>query len=424
MSWPLGLTVENRGWQDTRLRSFLTRRKRYGRSDLPLLSVNLPVGVTKRLDQDGRPAPSLDLGGYQEVRPGDVVMNQLGKPHGAIGVSTFHGITSPAYFVAEIGPSAEPRYVHHLLRTELFIGEYQRRGKNQPPNQFDISWDQFRDIELSLPPLAEQRAIADYLDAETARIDALIAKKQQLIHLLEERRLDKTETVITGLAFGEKVSRTGYFSRVPAKWGETLLRHLLVSVQTGPFGSQLHAEEYVDGNGWPVVNPANIRDGRITPIDSMMISDIKRAELGRHILREGDIVFGRRGEMGRAGLVTPTEAGWLCGTGSLRLRLADERLQADYLERLLRTQALKQYFLLNSVGSTMDNLNSEIVLDMPCLLPPIEAQSELVRQANLIDRQTRSAVGSFAQQIALLAERRQALVTACVTGEFDVPGAA
>ena len=187
MSWPFGVGTPRAGWGATQLRTFLTRQKRTGKPELPLLSVNLPRGVVLRREGDGRPAPAEDLSGYQEVRPGDLVMNQLGKPHGAIGSSDYHGIISPAYFVAVIGTSAEPRFVHHLLRTRLYISEYERRGKNMPPSQFDISWEQFRNIDVTLPPLAEQQAIADYLDTETARIDALIEKKRRLLGLLEEQ---------------------------------------------------------------------------------------------------------------------------------------------------------------------------------------------------------------------------------------------
>jgi type I restriction enzyme, S subunit len=148
MTRPFGYGREPAGWRRTQLRSFLTRRRRSARTDLPLLSVNLPHGVVPRFEGDGRPAPSEDLSNYQLVEKGDLVMNQLGKPHGALGVSQYVGIISPAYFVATIGSDAEPRFIHHLLRTRLYISEYERRGKFMPPSQFDISWEDFRSTQL------------------------------------------------------------------------------------------------------------------------------------------------------------------------------------------------------------------------------------------------------------------------------------
>lgn len=128
------------------------------------------------------------------------MVNQLGKPHGALGVSDHHGIISPAYFVAEVSEEADPKFVHHLLRTLLYISEYERRGKYMPPSQFDISWEQFRDIPGVLPPLSEQRAIASYLDTETARIDTIVSMKRQLVDLLEERWIElRRSRVLCGL---------------------------------------------------------------------------------------------------------------------------------------------------------------------------------------------------------------------------------
>ena len=180
MTRPFDYGPNPRGWHPTQLRSFLSRNRLRDRAELPLLSVNLPQGVVLRVEGDGRPAPSDDLSSYQVVRKGDLVMNQLGKPHGALGVSSYDGIISPAYFVAAISAAAEPRFVHHLLRTRLYISEYEKRGKFMPPSQFDISWEAFRTIPVVMPPLTEQRVIADYLDRETGRIDALIAAKKRL----------------------------------------------------------------------------------------------------------------------------------------------------------------------------------------------------------------------------------------------------
>lgn len=186
MSRPFQYGRQPRGWLPTQLRSFLYRRREANRPDLSLLSVNLPYGVVRRQDGDGRPAPSEDLSAYQVVHVGDLVMNQLGKPHGALGVSAYAGIISPAYFVAAIRATAAPRFVHHMLRTRLYISEYERRGKFMPPSQFDISWDQFRSIPALMPPLARQQEIAEFVDAELARIDNVIAAKHRLLELLDE----------------------------------------------------------------------------------------------------------------------------------------------------------------------------------------------------------------------------------------------
>jgi type I restriction enzyme S subunit len=287
------------------------------------------------------------------------------------------------------------------------------------------SWEKLSEYRLQASSLRDQRAIADYLDAETARIDALIEKRRRMIELLEEW----SNSLMTRAVLGhdrrgvQRPSLSGFYGVVPELWAETSLRHLRCEVQTGPFGSQLHAEDYVE-DGWPIVNPMNIVDGEITRVPTMTISESKRAELGRHILRDGDVVFGRRGEMGRAGLVGPEQVGWICGTGSLRLRLHGSPLAPSYLKLILETTPGKAYFQLASVGSTMDNLNSEILLDFPILVPPRDEQDQIVRQVATMRATRVLLTTNLEKQIELTAEYRQALITAAVTGQLDIPGVA
>jgi len=306
------------------------------------------------------------------------------------------------------------------------IEEFAKRSKGIRPSQWDLPWDEFRNIRVLLPPLTDQRAIADFLDDETTRIDAIITRKQSMIELLSEQTRAWAIRLVLGDLDKEagETSASWLYRVVPTGWHETALRHLGCDVQTGPFGSQLHAEEYVE-DGWPVVNPMNIVEGEIVAVEGMTVSDEKRSELARHILQPFDIVFGRRGEMGRAGMVTEGQEGWLCGTGSLRLRLKvrSSCLLPSYLKLLLETPVAKSYFELSSVGSTMDNLNSEILLAFPTLVPPLTEQAQIVEAVRDRRRIADTAKNSLCTQIELLVERRQALITAAVTGALDVSGA-
>jgi len=106
---------------------------------------------------------------------------------------------------------------------------------------------------------------------------------------------------------------------IPSRWCTATVQDVLYEIQTGPFGSSLHQSDYQRG-GTPVINPASIQDGAIVPIAKMAVGRAILDRLSSFRLRAGDIVMGRRGEMGRCALVTDREAGWLCGTGSLILR--------------------------------------------------------------------------------------------------------
>lgn len=359
------------------------------------------------------------------VRPGDTIVStvrtylravlpiqEVSEP---LVVSTGFAVVTPR--------DVEPRFLAWYLQSDPFVDEVVARstGVSYPA----INPSDMARLLVPVPPVARQRAVAAFLESETTRLDALIHHRRRMARLLAQRISSQLDRLVLGLD-GPKLepSRSGYFQAVPCDWSETSARHLGCSVQTGPFGSQLHQEEYVVG-GWPVVNPLNLQRGEIVGIDTMTISDAKRAELGRHVLKPGDIVFGRRGEMGRAGLVGDDQAGWLCGTGSLRLRLAEDApLRPPFLKLLLESAALRAYFELTSVGSTMDNLNSEILLAMPCLVPPQAEQERIEHEVGDARRAHRAAMRSMNRQLELLEERRAALITAAVTGELDIPGVA
>ena len=167
-----------------------SRSKEAGRPDLQPLSVFLGDGVVPRASRnDNHNRLGADMSNYLVVRPGDIVFNKLRTWQGGLGVSRFEGVVSPAYYVCRPNEEIDSRYYHYLLRSAAYLAELTRVSKFMPPSQFDIAWDDLKALSVPQPSLEEQRAIADFLEVETARIDSLIDKKQQLIHLLEERIL-------------------------------------------------------------------------------------------------------------------------------------------------------------------------------------------------------------------------------------------
>jgi type I restriction enzyme S subunit len=170
------------------------------------------------------------------------------------------------------------------------------------------------------------------------------------------------------------------FGVIPGDWEVRVLSEITKKIQTGPFGSQLHSYDYVL-EGTPIINPSNLLEGKIIPDDNNGISNSKVRELSRYTLFEGDIVVGRRGEMGRAGYVTSNENGWICGTGSLLIRLDKNLSNPLYLNEVLKTNRIKCWLSLNSVGTTMENINAKIVGLLPLPLPPTIAEQTAIATA-------------------------------------------
>ena len=163
---------------------------------------------------------------------------------------------------------------------------------------------------------------------------------------------------------------------IPEGWCWVRYSELMNSMSTGPFGSMLHKSDYVQ-DGIPLVNPANIVNGRIVASNKMMVSTETAKRLESYILKAGMIIMGRRGEMGRCAVVGYQENGWLCGTGSFFM-MHTCHMYVHYISMLFSTPYAKGYLSGASVGTTMSNLNHKILSDMPVPLPPLAEQKRIV----------------------------------------------
>lgn len=155
------------------------------------------------------------------------------------------------------------------------------------------------------------------------------------------------------------------------------LANLVVSkgLQTGPFGSQLKAEEYTE-DGIPVVMPKDIYGGKIKT-DTIARTSIEKAKsLQKHFLQEGDILFPRRGDLGRIAVASKDNEGWICGTGCLRARLSEEVLP-KYIHQFVLMPQVVRWLENNALGQTMLNLNTTIIGELPVYAPPMETQESI-----------------------------------------------
>ncbi len=196
---------------------------------------------------------------------------------------------------------------------------------------------------------------------------------------------------------------------IPENWELTTLGELLDkeggAVQTGPFGSQLHASDYV-AEGIPSVMPKNITIEGINEDDIARITQDDANRLKKYLLTKGDIVYSRRGDVEKCALVKSHEKGWLCGTGCLRVRLGDNsKLTPEYLHSYLSTPAIREWISRNAIGATMPNLNTGILKDVPLVVPTKESVQfiaeiwlDLNSKINL-NRQTNQTLEQMAQTL-------------------------
>jgi type I restriction enzyme S subunit len=390
-------------WPARRLATLFAAQARPMRPELEVLSVYRDYGVVPKASRsDNFNRTPAGAGSYQAVRAGDLVVNRMKAWQGSLGVSPFEGLVSPDYEVlAPTTNDLDPRFAHVLLRSTPMIDEYGMRSTGIRPSQWRLYWEQMRTITIPVPPLEEQRAIAGYLDRETARIDTLIEEQQRLIEMLRERRWAVVERGVALL-----------------DW-DTPLKAVATLIQTGPFGSQLKSDEYEDG-GIPVINPSHIIAGEVVPDPRIAVSAEKAAQLARHTLEEGDLVAARRGDLGRCAVVRPFAAGFLCGTGSALVRLNQTRVEPSFAAMVFSSRRNRDALSLASVGSTMDNLNSDIIGALRVPVPPPDEQCRLTTELEGATAKIDMLIAETERFIAFARERRAALITAAVTGQIDV----
>ena len=163
---------------------------------------------------------------------------------------------------------------------------------------------------------------------------------------------------------------------LPEGWAWVRLASLIELFITGPFGSALHKSDYVT-DGIPLINPMNIIDGKVIPIDKMQVSPETVERLSSFKVAPNDIVIARRGDMGRCAVVQPAQEGWLCGTGSFILRLPAV-LCSEYFAACLRSPYSVELMSGNSIGNTMLNLNQTILKSILIPVPPCTEQNRII----------------------------------------------
>lgn len=238
----------------------------------------------------------------------------------------------------------------------------------------------FKDYQkepINIPDIDTQRKISRIFD----KIDALVTSRKE-----QRTKLDQIVMSRFIEMFGDPVENPHGFRKVALSE--------LAEIKIGPFGSLLHKEDYIEG-GHPLLNPSHIVDGKVAPDSKLTISDKKYDELEAYHLHIGDVVMGRRGEMGRCAVV-PSE-GFLCGTGSLLIRTKGE-VTADYIQKIISFPSFRKTIEDMAVGQTMLNLNVPIVSKFQIIKPPIEVQKnyyKFVAQTDKSKYRQEKCIGFF-----------------------------
>jgi type I restriction enzyme S subunit len=289
------------------------------------------------------------------------------------------------------------------------------------PSMVNISMDTVRNLRVCIPPIEEQDEIAEGIDRETARIDALIAKKTRFIELLKEKRQALiTHAVTKGLDPSAPMKDSGveWIGEVPEHWSIRALR-FVAAVQTGIAKGKDHAQR--DTVRVPYLRVANVQDGYLE-LDDVAQIEIPSDEVERYQLQIGDVLMNEGGDFDKLGRghVWQGEID-LCIHQNHVFAVRPSRVMSEWLNTWTGSAPAQFFFMTRSKQSTnLASISSSNLMDLPVPCPPDNEQKSVVDQLTASLSTLDQLWQRTERSIALLKERRAALITAAVTGQIDL----
>ncbi len=281
-------------------------------------------------------------------------------------------------------------------------------------------------MPLISPPLQEQQAISAFLDRETQKIDALIAKRQRLIGLLEEKRTALISRAVTkGLDPGVPMRDTGvgWLGEVPEHWGVKRLKYLVddqeQGIQMGPFGGMLKNLVFTE-TGYKVYGQENTINNDFE-VGSRWITADQFKDLSAYAVIPGDLLLTRKGSIGKCRVVPGGVTMGVIDSDTIRVRANEQKIITRYLVRLMHEgRYLQEQILFVRRGAILSGLNTATITNLIVAVPPLDEQAEIMTFLEAETAKIDALVGKVREHTEKLREYRTALISAAVTGKIDV----
>lgn len=403
-------------WTIRRLGFFFEeRREKVSDKDFPALSVT-KSGVVPQLETA---AKTDDGDNRKKVCAGDFVINSRSDRKGSAGASSLDGSVSLINTVLRPLVGIDIGFVHHLLRSVPFQEEFYRYGKGIVADLWSTNYSEMRNIVLALPSIPEQTTIAAFLDRETGKIDALIAEQEKLLVLLAEKRQATISHAVTkGLNpdVPMKDSGVAWLSEVPGHWRVCPLKYL-VTFSSGGTPSKDNLDYWNGDIPW-----ASAKDLKVETLHDTAdhITQLAVDNRAASLLPAGTVLVVVRG-MILARIFPVTQiAVPMAINQDLKGLQPTEAVDSNYLAWLLRGSADESLQRLDEAGHGTKALRMDAWSSMQLPVPPRDEQIEI---ASFLDDETAkldALKDESERAIALLKERRSALIAAAVTGQIDV----
>ncbi|MDD7914108.1 restriction endonuclease subunit S [Polaribacter haliotis] len=393
-------------WEATRVKNIfrLVVEPAPNNNDFELLSVYTEIGVKprKELKEKGNKASTTD--GYWLVKKGDIIVNKLLAWMGAIGVSNYNGVTSPAYDILRAKVDIESNFYHYLFRNSACISELKKHSRGIMDMRLRLYFDKFGDVVIPYPSFDEQKIIVSFLDDKTTKIEDAIAIKEQQIQLLKERKQILIHKAVTkgldkNVAF--KDSGVVWIGNIPTHW-ELKRFKFIAKANKGKLPNKIVSNPY--NNLPPYMSMEYLRGG----IENQWVSDKDAI-----VINSGETLLlwdgSNSGEFikSRKGVISSTVA-------HIIFKGINENFAWYYstvLEREIRG---------NTIGMGIPHVNGKFLNNLSVLLPTISEQKEISAYIENASQKIETAIGLKQEEIAKLKEYKSSLINGVVTGKVKV----
>lgn len=394
-----------------------------------LLSVSEYYGVKPKketINEGEFLSRSESLVGYKKCSKNDLVMNIMLAWKKGLGVTNYDGIVSPAYEIFNINLKlAYPRFMNYLLRTDLYASEFKKQSYGVIDSRLRLYPDNFKEIYCILPPLNEQKQIANYLDNKIAKIDKTIEKNEKLIELLEEKRVALINQVVTkGLNPNVEMKDFGieWIGEIPEHWEIEKLKSIS---QAKPSNVDKKSKD-----DEPPVLLCNYTDVYNNEFITMNLDFMKATasydQIKKLSLDVDDIIITKDSEsaddIAVPAIVSEKLNNVVCGYHLAVIRPNTSIIYPKFLFRSLESDKINKQFEYGANGVTRFGLGTYPINNAYICMPPLNEQKQI---ANYLDKEISiiiKAIDKIKEHARLLEEYKESLIYNVVTGKVDVRG--
>ena len=391
------------GWEVSQLKYATRWKSEKGCPDAPVLSLYRDLGVVpKDSRDDNHNVTSLDTSNYKVVDVGDLVINKMKAWQGSMAVSDYRGIVSPAYHVCSITSNkVNKRYLHHLLRNPAYLPEYARLSTGMRIGQWDLGFDDFKNIPFLIPPLDEQAKIADYLDNGCASLDVILNKTRSSIE--EYKKLK--QAVITQAVATQQCSHIK-------------LKYLMNVIVDCPHETPTYS---FTGNYY-VIRTADQALASLRCDEDMYRLDASeyKKRTRRLTLDKDDIVYGREGERWGLACIVPESNKYCLGQRIMQFRCNTKFLSPKYAMYALNSEPVYLQGVADTIGSTSPHVNISTVCNYLLPVPALTEQKEIVNYLDATCAEIDRLIAKKEQLVKELDSYKKSLIYEVVTGKREV----